>query len=550
MANPAEEILEADVLYVGVGPATLASAIHLAVVAKKEGLALNIVMIEKAKALGAHQLSGAVMDPVAYRDVLKDLGVDDPGLGVPVKEDYFYFFTSKNAFKLPLTPPPLRNHGNLIISLNELVVWLGEKAQSLGINIFTGFPGSEILYEGNHVVGVKTGDKGIDKHGNKRANFEPGVKIKAKVTVLGEGPRGSLTKELVAHLKLDKDRNPQTYSTGLKEIWKVRPEKHVPGRVTHTMGFPLDSKTFGGGFIYHAKNQMVYLGLVIGLDYEDPFLDLHAIFSRFKQHPTVTALLEGGEMLKYGAKTIPEGGYYSQPRYWGDGFLIIGDSASFLNSARLKGIHLAMKSGQLAAETIISAWKKNDFSEHSLSMFHDLVEKSFVKRELWSVRNFHQGFKWGLWAGLLQFGMQMVTGGRGVFERLTTAEDHQHFDQVTEAGRQKAGSKMVFDDKLTFNKTTDVFRSGTMHGEDQPVHLLVADTEICRARCTVEYGNPCEHFCPANVYEMVEKEPGRRALQINAANCVHCKTCDIKDPYGIITWVTPEGGGGPDYAGM
>ncbi len=543
-----EEFLEADVLYVGVGPATLASAIRLAALAKKSGRAVNIIMIEKAKSAGGHQLSGAVMDPVAFKDILKDLEAGDPGLGTPVTDDNFCFLSPKKVFKLPFTPPSLRNHGNFIISLNELVIWLAGKAEALGINIFCGFPGAEILFEGSKVIGVKTGDKGIDKHGQRKANFEPGIKIKAKVTVLGEGVRGSLTKALVLKLGLDKDKRPQMYATGLKEIWKIRPEKHKLGQVIHTMGFPLGNSTFGGGFIYHAKNNLVYLGLVVGLDYSDPELDLHEIFSRFKEHPMIREMLEGGEMIRYGAKAIPEGGYYSMPKYWGDGFLLVGDSASFLNSCRLKGIHLAMKSGQLAAESIMKALAKGDFSESTLATFRELVEHSLIKRELWGVRNFHQGFHWGLFAGLMQFGLQMFTRGRGLFENPEFKPDYLNLKKVSENAHVKRGP-VAFDDKITFNKTTDVYKSGTMHPEDQPVHLLVLDTDICRTRCTQEYSNPCEHFCPANVYEMVEKEKGKRELHINASNCVHCKTCDIKDPYGIINWVTPETGG-PDYTGM
>ncbi|MBI4430439.1 MAG: electron transfer flavoprotein-ubiquinone oxidoreductase [Candidatus Omnitrophica bacterium] len=546
-----EETLEADVLYVGAGPATLASAIRLSKLAKSAGRTLNIALIEKAKSAGVHQLSGAVMDPSSFRDVLSDLGVEDPNLGTRVGDDHFYFLSSTQAFKLPFTPPSLRNHGNYIISLSELTAWLAQKAEQQGIDIFFGFPGQEILFEGDRVAGVKTGNKGIGRDGNRKSNYEPGVKIRAKVTVFGEGVRGSLTKVLVSRLGLDEGRRAQVYATGLKEIWKVLPEKHTLGCVMHTMGFPLGSSTFGGGFIYHAKNGLVYLGLVVGLDYEDPTLDLHGTFSRFKQHPIVRHLLEGGEMIRYGAKAIPEGGYYSMPRYWGDGFVIVGDGASFLNSCRLKGIHLAMKSGQLAAEAIFNAIEKNDCSQTMLSRYRDLVEGGSVKHELWGVRNFHQGFQSGLWGGLIQFSLQILSGGRGLFENPKIVEDHLHLGKVQDdiKGRWQH-EKIVFDDKITFTKTTDVFRSGTIHHEDQPVHLHVSDTEICRTKCAQEFGNPCERFCPANVYEMVEKEPGRRELQINASNCVHCKTCDIKDPYGIITWVTPEGGGGPDYTGM
>ncbi len=561
----ARETLEIDVLFVGAGPAGLAGAYHLKrLVAEhnrkaqgsgQPGLGeVSIAVIEKAPRLGAHILSGAVMDPHGLSELMPDFAQRGAPMGVPVREDHLLFLTRSKALRFPFTPPMLRNHGFHILSLGELVPWLGGEVQKAGIDLFTGFPGKELLLDGRRVTGVRTGDKGIDKHGQRKPNFEPGIDLKAKVTVFAEGPRGSLTKDLVEQLGLA-GRNPQSYATGVKEVWEILPEKHQEGRVVHTMGFPLDSKTFGGGFIYHARERKVYLGLVTGLDYEDPFVDPHEAFQRFKTHPYVSKLLEGGKMIQYGAKTIPEGGYYAMPKLFGDGFLIIGDSASFLNSARLKGIHMAMKSGMLAAETILEALAAKDFSSRILSGFEKRFHASWAKRELWSVRNFHQGFQHGLLPGFVHLAFQMVTGGRGLVDPMPARADHQRLHAVRAHHGAPFGEavarKIPFDDKLTFSKTSDVFLSGTRHDEDQPCHLVVTQPDVCVSRCTEEFGNPCQHFCPASVYEMVgERAAGTLRLQINFANCVHCKTCDIKDPYGIIEWVTPEGGGGPNYVGL
>jgi electron-transferring-flavoprotein dehydrogenase len=403
---------------------------------------------------------------------------------------------------------------------------------------------------------VRTGDKGLDKHGQPKANHEPGVDIHAKVTVLGEGPRGTLAKQLVSALRLDEGKNPQVYSIGVKEIWELPAGRVEPGAVMHTMGWPLDTQTFGGSFLYGMQGDQLIVGLVVGLDYRNPWLDPHQEFQRLKTHPHIRRLLEGGKMTYYGAKALPEGGWYSMPRPWGDGFLLVGDTAGLVNSARLKGIHLAIKSGMLAAETIFAALRAGDTSAAQLRGYEQRLERSWVREELWRERNFHQAFDHGLFAGMLQAGAGMVTGGRGwgVKDRLATHAGHERMVKLTSpAGRgMQPSAPVALDGKLTFDKLADVYNSGTGHEEDQPVHLLVHDTSICVDRCAREYANPCQRFCPAAVYEMVPDPttPSGRRLQINASNCVHCKTCDVMDPYQIITWVPPEGGGGPNYGKM
>jgi electron-transferring-flavoprotein dehydrogenase len=561
-----------DVVFVGAGPANLSGALHLARLVrehneavaggKREGRALGeieIGVIEKGAYVGAHILSGAVMDPRALKELMPDFMEQGAPLESPVKEDYFLYLTKTRAIRSPITPPPLKNHGYYIVSLNRLTAWLGEKCEEAGVNIFPEFPGADMLYdEDDRVVGVRTGDKGIDKEGKPKANFEPGVDLRAKVTVLGEGPRGSLTKQLTQRLNLNDGREPQVYSLGIKELWELPDDRYPAGRVTHTLGFPSDAKTYGGGWIYGMQNRILNIGYVTGLDYRDPLLDPHAEFQRFKQHPFLTRLLEGGKMIRYGAKTIAAGGPHAMPQVYADGVLLVGDCAGFLNSQRLKGIHTAIKSGMLAAEAIFEALLANDFSAKQLARYEQLVNESWIMKELRKIRNFHAGFRHGRWLGLANAGLQFITGGRswGLFDRASTEPGHEALEKLSAYGYhgdqiEQRYDGLRFDGKLTFNKLTDVYHAAVGHDEDQPVHLHVLDTNICSTRCAEEYGNPCQRFCPAAVYEMVESgADGKRHLQINFSNCVHCKTCDIMDPYQIINWVTPEGGGGPDYKGM
>jgi electron-transferring-flavoprotein dehydrogenase len=566
------ERLDADVLIVGAGPAGLACALHLAKLIEKHnrteagaassaftGAAAgrqsapllsteNIYVLEKGREVGAHQLSGAILDPRGLRELIPDFETSAPPgtLDSPVTDDCALFFTEKYAWKFPITPPPFQNHGNYVISLSKLTKWMGSLVEQAGVNLFTQFAGAHLFYERNGVAGVITEDKGLDKNGNPKDNYTPGYELRAKVTVLAEGPRGSLTKQLISKYKLD-NINPQIYSLGIKELWEVPAGRIAPGFVAHTLGWPVDQKVYGGAWIYGMQNNRVSLGLVVGLDYADSQMDPHELFQRWKTHPYVRRILEGGKLVRYGAKSLPAGGWYSMPRTYVDGGLIIGDSAGFLNSQKLKGINLAIKSGMLAAETVFDALLTRDTSAAKLSEFQRKVEGSWIKPDLWAVRNFHQGFEGGLWAGLFHGAIQMLTGGRGLVDPMRVRAGHEHFHKLD--GRPLRAERFKGDGKLTFDRLTDVFHSGTRHLDDEPCHLQVVDTNICSDRCTREYGNPCQYFCPAAVYEMVE-EGGKRRLKINAANCVHCKTCDIMDPYQIINWVVPEGGGGPNYEGM
>ena len=565
------ESLEMDVVFVGAGPANLSGALHLArlVSDHNDGVAngkreekplgdIQIAVIEKGATVGAHILSGAVMDPRGLAELIPDFVERGAPLETLVNEDHFLYLTKKHSFRAPITPPPLKNHGYYIVSLNRLTAWLGEQCEEAGVNIFPEFPGAEMLYDENdRVLGVRTGDKGIDAEGKPKANFEPGVDLFAKVTVLGEGVRGSLTKKLIQRLGLDQGREPQIYSLGVKELWELPDDRYPAGRVTHTLGFPSDQWTYGGGWIYGMQNRILNLGYVTGLDYRDPLIDPHAEFQKYKTHPFVTKLLSGGKMIRYGAKAIATGGLHAVPQLYADGVLLTGDSAGFLNGARLKGIHTAIKSGMLAAETIFDALVSNDFSAAKLQSYEQRVKESWITPELRRYRNFHAGFRHGRWLGMVNAGLQYITGGRawGVFDRDHQEAGHEAVQKLSVYGYHgddpaQRYKDLRFDGALTFNKVTDVYHAAVAHDEDQPAHLHVLDKNICATRCAEEYGNPCQRFCPAAVYEMVDDGRGTRRLQINFSNCVHCKTCDIMDPYQIINWVTPEGGGGPDYKGM
>jgi electron-transferring-flavoprotein dehydrogenase len=550
------EKLEADVLIIGAGPAGLSCALHLANLieqhtAARKSPALsaeNIYVLEKAREIGAHQLSGAIMDPVGLRELVPDFEKTAP-LDTPVTGDAAYYFTRTGSFKLPITPPPLQNHGNYVISLNKLVKWLGGLVEKKGVNLFTQFAARELLYEKNGISGVLTEDKGLDKYGKPKDNFTPGYELRAKVTVLAEGPRGSLTKDLVQRLKLD-GLNPQVYGIGIKELWDVQPGRIDTGYVAHMLGWPLTADLYGGGWIYGLRDNRVSVGLVAGLEYRNPLFDPHEAFQKFKTHPFLSKILDGGKLVRYGAKTVPYGGWYSMPRNYVDGGLIAGDSASLLNSQRLKGIHTAIKSGMLAAEAIYEALCAGDTSAAKLSVYQRKIDQSWLKKELWGVRNFHQGFHGGLWKGLFNAGLQFVTGGRGLVDPMRTEEGYKEYENLhRDPTLVDQSTRYKGDGKLTFDRLTDVYHSGTRHDENQPCHLIVLDPNVCGDRCVREFGNPCQYFCPAAVYEMVT-EKGAPKLKINAANCVHCKTCDIADPYQIIQWVPPEGGGGPNYEGM
>ena len=554
----ARETLETDVLIVGGGPAGLACALHLRRLREQDPPAdgaASCALLEKGAALGNHSLSGAVMDPRGMAELMPDYREQGFPVEGEVREDSLHYLTASGAIRFPFTPPMLRNHGNLIISLNKVVRWLGEKVEAAGCDLFPGFAGQELLWEGDRVVGVRTGDRGLDAEGNPRGNYEPGVDIRARITVLAEGVRGSLTKQLLGKLRLDEGRNPQVYATGVKELWELPAEKAKTGRVFHTMGFPLDPRTYGGGWIYDLSGGLISLGFVVGLDYRSPFTDPHRLLQEFKTHPFVREKIEGGTLVRYGAKAIPEGGYFSLPRGYADGVLLAGDAGGYLNAQRLKGVHLALKTGMLAAEAAHSALRQGDVSASALAGYEERIRQSWVHQELYGCRNFRQGFDHGLIPGMIQTGLQLVTGGRGLKGRLSTRPGFTRMLRLDQLGKRGPASEppapLADDpDRLIFAKLTSVYHSGTAHEEGQPCHLHVADTEICRTRCAREYGNPCQHFCPASVYEMVADGNGGRKLQINFANCVHCKTCDIMDPYEIITWVPPQGGEGPVYTGL
>jgi electron-transferring-flavoprotein dehydrogenase len=506
--------------------------------------------------VGQHCLSGALLDPKSMNELLPGWEKEAP-IEAPVSKESVYFLTKTGKFKAPVTPPPMRDHGNYVISINRFTKWLGEKVEAAGITLFTGFAGAELLIEDEKVIGVRTDDKGVDKRGEQKSNFEPGYDLKTKILVLAEGTRGSLTKQLVGRFGLDKDRNPQTYGVGVKELWEVPSGRIAAGEVIYTLGYPLTFHEYGGAWIYGGKNNVVSLGYVTGLDYEDPRIDPQHVLQSFKQHPFIAKLLEGGKMIRYGAKSLPYGGWYALPPLAGDGWMIVGDSAGFLNSQRLKGIHLAIKSGMLAAETAFDSLLENKFSKQQLDAYPAKVEASWIHDELWPVRNFHQGFEHGFVQGMLHTALQQVTGGYGVRNRYPATAGHTRMHPIWDmmgygTRRDAIVGPVKGDGKLTFDKLTDLYHSGTKHEEDQPAHLVIHDTQICSTRCTKEFGNPCTNFCPANVYEMVDSQdvPGGKEIHLNPSNCVHCKTCDIMDPYEIITWVPPEGGGGPNYDGM
>lgn len=526
------DVMEYDVVIVGAGPAGLACAIRL----KQLKPELGICVLEKGSAVGAHSLSGAVMEPAALDELAPEWRDAQLGVCVPARHDELRLLTRRRAFRLPV-PPQQRNHGNVILSLGLLTPWLAQKAEGLGVDIFAGFAAAAaVIDDAGAVAGVQIGDMGLEKNGEPGPNFAPGPQIRAPLTVLAEGCRGSLTKQLIARYALDAASDPQTYGLGLKELWQLPAGRVTPGLIQHSVGWPLDNATYGGSFIYHLDADRVYVGFVVGLDYIDPRLQPFEVFQQFKHHPAVQPLLEGGEIVSAGARTITAGGWQSLPKLEMPGAVIVGDAGGTLNFPKIKGIHQAIRSGMLAAGHLAKTGTPAGFDA--------LWRASPGGLELRKVRNFKPGFKGGLWAGLANSALEVVTGGRTpwTMHNAENATTMRKLDEYTSPDRGWVERTLPPRDRLA-----SVFFAATTHDEAQPAHLKVADTSICATRCRVEYDNPCTRFCPASVYEMVDDGEGGKRLQINAANCVHCKACDIKDPYGIITWTPPEGGSGPNY---
>ncbi|WP_440223891.1 4Fe-4S dicluster domain-containing protein [Dokdonella sp. MW10] len=530
------DIMEYDVITVGAGPAGLAFAIRL----KQLKPDIRVCVIEKSSTIGAHILSGAVIEPEPLNALLPEWGANPPPICVPVTHDEFLWLRDKERFlKAPVVPPQMHNHGNFIVSLGALCAWLAPQAEALGVDVFPGFAAAEPVFdEAGAVRGVRIGDMGIARDGTHKPSYTQGIDIVAPVTVLGEGARGHLSKQLVAKYALDKDCDPQTWSIGIKELWQLPPGRVEPGKVVHTVGWPADTKTYGGSFLYHLDKDRVAIGYVTGLDYQDPKLSPFELFQQLKHHPAIKPLLEGGTILSYGARALAAGGWQSLPCCEMPGAMLIGDAAGLLNVPKIKGTHQAIRSGMLAAEHLaetggVTGWDAK-------------LRASAVGAELRKVRNIKPGFHKGFWAGMANAAWETVTAGLSPW----TLKNHADWQQLKRLDEAESPKRDFVERTLPpRDRLASVYFAATEHDEDQPVHLKVADTDICVTRCTVEYGNPCEKFCPAGVYEMVEDGDGRR-LQINAANCVHCKTCDIKDPYQIITWVTPEGGAGPNYQNL
>jgi len=559
------EELPVDVLFVGAGPANLAGAIRLMqkIEAHNEGVADGsiegeafeepmVAIIEKGSRVGAHQLSGAVLDPMALDELFPEWrSFDDFPVERFVERDEMVLLTNGSHFKAPWVPPEMNNHGKPIISLGRFCAWMAEKAEEMGVMILPEFAGNELLWDGDKVVGVRTGDKGVDSEGHPTDAFEPGNDITAHVTILGEGPRGHLTRKLVERRQLDEGRNPMVYEIGVKEIIELPEGSITEGFCIHGLGYPLDLGTFGGWFCYSMEGDKVCLGLLVALDAKDPMMDAHELLQRLKMHPYVKGMLGQGKVTRYGAKTVTIGGWSSVPQVHTDGAMIVGDSASFLNPFRIKGIHLSMKTGMMAGEAAFEAMKKMDGGVEVTQAYADALEASWVADEMKFSQNFHASFSGGVISGAVKWGLQYLFGPGSEPKAFDADYGHMHKLQQFYASGPQLDDKLEYDGTYLLSKLDDVFLSGTQHDEHQPAHLKIVDTEVCATVCREEFGNPCTRFCPAQVYNMVENgETGRLEMQVDFANCVHCKTCDIRDPYQIITWVPPKGGDGPEYAIM
>ena len=537
-----------DVVIVGGGPSGLAAAIRLKQLAAETGRELGVCVVEKGSEIGAHIMSGAVFEPRALDELIPDWPQKGAPLHTPAGDDTFLFLTETKAIRLP-TPPQMHNRGNFVISLGNLCRWLATQAEELGVEIYPGFAAAEVLFdETGKVVGIATGNMGVGKDGEPTDSFQPGVELRATYTLFAEGCRGSLTKTLLKRFDLTQDSDPQTYGLGVKELWEVKPEVHKAGKVVHTAGWPMDAKTYGGSFLYHLENNQVAVGFVVGLDYENPYLNPFEEMQRFKTHPAIRGVFEGARRIAYGARAIVEGGFQSIPKLTFPGGALIGDAAGFLNVPKVKGSHTAMKSGMTAAEAAFEALG-HDVPPAEIASYPERLKKTWLWDELYRVRNIRPSFHWGFLGGFLYSAIDTVLlRGRAPW----TLKNHADHTALKPA---KACAPIAYpkpDGKLTFDRLSSVFISNTNHEENQPVHLTLKDANVPTSVNLALYDGPEQRFCPAGVYEFVEADGGAggKRLQINAQNCVHCKTCDIKDPTQNINWVVPEGGGGPNYPNM
>ncbi len=540
------ESMEFDVVIVGAGPAGLAAAIRLRQLAAEHDHEIEVCVIEKGSEVGAHILSGAVMEPRALNELIPDWKDKGAPLNTPVTEDRFLFLTKSGSRRLP-TAPQMNNHGNYIVSLGNVCRWLGQQAEEMGVQVFPGFAAAEVLYnEDGSVKGVATGDMGIGKDGEKKAHYEPGIELHARQTLFAEGCRGSLSGQLMDHFNLRDGVDPQTYGIGIKELWEIDPAKHKLGLVVHTIGWPMDSATYGGSFLYHLEDNQVAVGFVVGLDYANPYLSPFEEFQRFKTHPDVRGFFEGGKRVAYGARAINEGGFQSIPKLTFPGGALIGCSAGFVNVPKIKGSHTAMKSGMTAAEAVFD-WLVDSDAGREVTSYPERLKKTWVWDELHRVRNIRPSFHRGLWGGLVYSGIDTYLFRGKAPWTFHHKADHAALlpkSQFTPIDYPKP------DGEISFDRNSSVFLSNTNHEEDQPAHLTLKDQAVPIAVNLATYDAPEQRYCPAGVYEIVDGDDGQPQLQINAQNCVHCKTCDIKDPTQNIVWVTPEGGGGPNYPNM
>ncbi|GJI91231.1 electron transfer flavoprotein-ubiquinone oxidoreductase [Duganella hordei] len=544
------DAMEYDVVIVGGGPAGLSAAIKIKQLAAEKGQEVSVVVLEKGGELGAHILSGAVMDPKALTELIPDWKEKGAPLNTEVSEDRVLFLTETKSYKTPnfMLPACFENHGNYVISLGNVVRWLGQQAEALGVEIFPGFAAAEILYnDDGSVKGVATGNMGVKRDGEAGPDFQLGMELHGKYTLFAEGARGHLGKQLMAKYDLNKGKDPQSYGIGIKELWEIDPAKHQPGLVIHTTGWPLDSKTYGGSFLYHLENNQVMVGYVVGLNYENPYLSPYEEFQRYKTHPAIKSFFEGGKRISYGARAITAGGLQSLPKLVFPGGALIGCDAGFLNMSRIKGSHAAIKSGMLAAESVFEALGAGRQGDE-LATYPVAFEKSWLHEELHVARNVKPWLNKGLYLGSLMTGIdQLVFRGKAPW---TLHHSHADHECLKPASQFAPISYPKPDGKLTFDRLSSVFISNTNHAEDQPVHLTLKNPSVPVDVNLAQYAGPEARYCPAGVYEFVKTDDGADRLQINAQNCVHCKTCDIKDPTQNIVWITPEGGGGPNYPNM